>query len=187
MPSLLTLAALSQLWRWTTVAAVPFMKLHLAIGLAAILAIGANALARPLADDPDREILAGEPPLVQLLFERAALLEQSAPQARNQQYAARLYCLAARLGSLEAQYHLGKMVLAGWGIRKSKDQALALFTIAAGQGHEKAALLLPQIDGQATDLPECMNRPGSSIDVDAELAAASHANVESCGAQYQGL
>jgi len=116
----------------------------------------------------DEQTLFNEAPLVQLVFERAVLMERSEPRVRNQQYAARLYCAAARLGSIEAQYHLGKMILAGWGMKKSEKNAAALFSIAASQGHEKAGLILAVIGGaQGESLPECMENPGPSIDIDA--------------------
>lgn len=133
------------------------------------------AFAKALPKESAAEILATEGPVVQLVFESAAAMERSEPRVRNQQYAARLYCVAARLGSLEAQYRLGKMALAGWGMRKSPGHAVALFRIAASQGHEQASLLLAMLDAPAEPLPQCMEHPGSSIDIDAERATGRRA------------
>ena len=123
--------------------------------------------AKP-ASDSLAETLSLEAPLVQLVFDRAALMERSEPLARNQQYAARLYCVAARLGSVEAQYRLGKMILAGWGMSKSPGTAVALFRMAASQGHEGATWLLAVVDAAEGSLPRCMESPGASIDIDAD-------------------
>ncbi|OIQ96618.1 Sel1 repeat protein [mine drainage metagenome] len=133
----------------------------------------ANSVTRGLID----ENLSIEAPLVRLVLKRAALMERSEPTARNRQYAARLYCVAARLGSLEAQYHLGKMILAGWGMKKNAQEAAALFSIAAGQGHEKAGEALELISARGGKPPECMENPGRSIDIDAPGPAGLHARA----------
>ena len=137
------------------------------------LAVALPAQAKPTTDKQTLEILSIEAPLVRVALERAALMERSAPISRNQQYAARLYCVAARLGSLEAQFRLGKMILAGWGMRESLSDAVGLFRIAAGQGHEQAANVLAGLKVQTDSLPECMLNPGPSIDSEAERANLS--------------
>lgn len=133
--------------------------------LMSVMNVSAHAQALP-SHLLDEQMLSIEAPQVRLLFERAALMERLKPIVRNQRYAAHLYCAAARLGSLEAQYRLGKMVLAGWGMRKSEKNAAALFSIAARQGHEQASLALSSTTVQLESLPKCMETPGASIDID---------------------
>ena len=146
------------------------------IGLFLALVTELPAYAQSLSNGrADEQTLSIEAPLVQLVFERAALMERSDPRIRNQQYAARLYCVAARLGSIEAQYRLGKMILAGWGMKQSKKNAATLFSIAASQGHEKAGLILAKIGVQSESLPACMESPGASIEADAGGTMAAHA------------
>ena len=139
----------------------------LTFGLVLVLAMATSAHAQSSANRLlEEQTLSIEAPQVRLLFERAALMERLEPIVRNRRYVARLYCAAARLGSLEAQYRLGKMVLAGWGMRKSETNAAALFSIAARQGHEKAGLALNTVTGPLESLPNCMESPGASIDAD---------------------
>ncbi|HUW36414.1 MAG TPA: hypothetical protein VMV91_03700 [Rhodocyclaceae bacterium] len=147
------------------------------LGLGLFVSMGQSAYATSVTKGLIDEPLSVEAPLVRLVLKRAALLERSEPTARNRQYAARLYCVAARLGSLEAQYHLGKMILAGWGMQKSEKKAAALFSIAAKQGHEKASEALEVIRVQGGTPPACMENPASSIDIDAAAPIGLHAKA----------
>lgn len=45
---------------------------------------------------------------------------------------------AAEQGYAEAQYHLGKMYIFGWGVKQSQKKANDWFRKAADQGYEKA-------------------------------------------------
>ncbi|WP_255437597.1 lytic transglycosylase domain-containing protein [Comamonas flocculans] len=67
------------------------------------------------------------------------------------------YCAAAREGSLEGQYRLGRLLLLG-GAQSDHVAATTLLALAARLGHEKARVLLA---GQAPgdQLPDCL-RPG---------------------------
>ena len=143
------------------------------VGVCLSLAIALPAQAKAATDNLTPETLSIEAPLVRLVLEDAARMEHSEPIIRNQQYAARLYCVAARLGSLEAQYRLGKMILAGWGMRESLSDAVGLFRIAAGQGHEQAGMALAGLNSQTDSLPACMLNPGPSIDSEAARANLS--------------
>lgn len=71
--------------------------------------------------------------------------------------AANLYCIASRLGSAEAQYRLGMQYAFGKGVPENREQAAALFHIAAHQGHYQAQNMLETINLQQADkLPPCV-------------------------------
>jgi soluble lytic murein transglycosylase-like protein len=71
--------------------------------------------------------------------------------------AANLYCTAARLGSAEAQYRLGMQYAFGKGVPENREQAAALFHVAAHQGHFEAQNMLETINLQQADkLPPCV-------------------------------
>lgn len=71
--------------------------------------------------------------------------------------AATLYCEAARIGSAEAQYRLGMQYAFGKGVPENREQAAALFQIAAHQGHAEALNMLETINlQQAERLPPCV-------------------------------
>lgn len=71
--------------------------------------------------------------------------------------AANLYCTASRLGSAEAQYRLGMQYAFGKGVPENREQAAALFHIAAHQGHYQAQNMLETINLQQADkLPPCV-------------------------------
>jgi len=67
------------------------------------------------------------------------------------------YCEAARLGDAQAQYSLGWMYMVGRG-NVARDDGLAafFFGLAAEQGHEQAANLLPLLGKPVAYAPECM-------------------------------
>lgn len=73
--------------------------------------------------------------------------------------AAQRFCAAARYGSLEAQYRLGRLLLLGRDVVPDAARATAIATtllaVAAQRGHEKARVLLAdRIPGN--QLPECL-------------------------------
>lgn len=71
--------------------------------------------------------------------------------------AAVLYCEAARIGSAEAQYRLGMQYAFGKGVPENREQAAALFQVAAHQGHFEAQNMLETINlQQAERLPSCV-------------------------------
>lgn len=70
---------------------------------------------------------------------------------------ARLYCVTARLGSIEPLYHLGMLYLVGAGVPVNRDYAIALFKIAGEQGHEDSMAMLATLgDGNAGSPPACV-------------------------------
>lgn len=102
------------------------------------------------------EYLAADPPQVRALLNKASALELSGSDKGNIRYAATLYCKASRLGSLEAQYRLGMLYLAGKGVPKNLAFAYSLFSQAAQQGHARAQDILETIGIRAATLPPCM-------------------------------
>lgn len=68
--------------------------------------------------------------------------------------AAQRYCAAAREGSLEGQYRLGRLLLQG---NAPGDRAVAttLLALAAQRGHEKARVLLAD-QAPGNQLPDCL-------------------------------
>ncbi len=114
--------------------------------LAAVLLAG-HAQAQPQDEPPE---WTDEPPRLSRWIEQG----YEAQQKRNLLLAAQHYCEAARFGSVEAQYRLGRLFLS----RKDPQgqmEAMALLALAAQRGHEKAVTAL---GGQlAPDvLPDCL-------------------------------
>lgn len=107
-----------------------------------------------------------EPPAVQALLDRGQHLEaqedaedaaQEGPgDAGPAWHAASLYCEAARMGSVEAQYRLGMMYAFGRGVPASRALGAALFSQAGMQGHEAAARMLETIQMESAQLPACV-------------------------------
>jgi soluble lytic murein transglycosylase-like protein len=118
----------------------------LALGLA--LSSAAGAMALPPDDPPE---WTEEPPRL------SRWIEEGFDAQKNKQplLAAERYCAAARFGSAEAQYRLGRLYLVERTDAAAKDEALTLLSIAAQRGHEKAAQALQgQRAGEA--IPDCL-------------------------------
>lgn len=117
------------------------------------LAAGAGAaMAAPAQTD-----YSDEPPKLRALFEQADTLASDLDDPEKAWNAANLYCAASRLGSAEAQYRLGMQYAFGKGVPENREQAAALFHIAAGQGHLQAQNMLETINLQQADqLPPCV-------------------------------
>lgn len=120
--------------------------------------------------DPARAVpdvaFAAEAPVVQRILRRAAHAEEGNPSAEMQTFAAHLYCVAARLGSLEGQYRLAKILFDGRGMERDVPSANTLLSIAAGNGHAVAAAMLPQTGVQKETLPRCMESPDKVIEAE---------------------
>ncbi len=97
------------------------------------------------------------------LFQQALALENGEGVARNPQLAANLYCRAARLGDVEAQYNLGWMYANGRGIARDDAVAAYFFKAAAGQGMQAAQRMLQVVGQPAADTPECMREPAAPV------------------------
>lgn len=75
---------------------------------------------------------------------------------RNPEKAVELYCEAARLGDVEAQYNLGWMYAMGRGIPRDDPTAAYFFTLAAKQGDALASRMLRQVGEPLSKAPTCM-------------------------------
>ncbi len=119
------------------------------------------AHSEPPTDDVAQEsvLFALEAPRVRMMLELASAEAAGRGQARNPAGAAMLYCAAAAYGSLEAQYRLGRMFLAGWGLTQDIAVAATLFRIAAGNGHEGARAMILVTGEREERLPECLTDP----------------------------
>lgn len=114
-----------------------------------------------------------EAPVVSRLIEQGF----AAHTARNLWRAADRYCAASRLGSVEAQYRLGRVLLELPG-PAVHNQGRTVLALAAQRGHEKAAWLL---DGQpvAEQMPACLLRePADTAWVDPVEAVVPHEVVD---------
>ena len=131
-------------------------KLRRYAGLLLILAMESPVFAASVMPGPiDEGTLSIESPVVQKILRRGYFLEHSNANGNDMENAARLYCLAARLGSLEAQYRLGLMILDGRGITHSSNSATTWFSIAAGNGHERSSTALETIGIEKESLLDC--------------------------------
>ncbi|PKO79604.1 MAG: lytic transglycosylase, partial [Betaproteobacteria bacterium HGW-Betaproteobacteria-13] len=118
-----------------------------------------------------------EPPVL------ARMLEDGYRAERNRlpQLAADRYCAAARYGSTEAQFQLGRLLLKHRRMADQPDNAMNLLALAARQGHEAAQTLLASgrnaVADIGNDLPDCLysGETGSLADTG---AAVPHEVVE---------
>lgn len=78
---------------------------------------------------------------------------------RNPEKAVELYCEAARLGDLEAQYNLGWMYAMGRGVARDDPTAAYFFNMAAQQGDALAERMLRQVGAPLTKAPSCLSDP----------------------------
>lgn len=98
-----------------------------------------------------------EPPKVRELLLQADTFAADLEDRELGWQAAKLYCEASRIGSAEAQFRLGMQYAFGKGVPENREQAAALFHIAAQQGHAEAQNMLVTINlRQADSLPPCV-------------------------------
>lgn len=110
--------------------------------------------------------------------ERAAALrieaksfEHASEPLRNPEKAVELYCKAARLGDVEAQYNLGWMYAMGRGINRDDAIAAYFFNMAAKQGDALAERMLRQVGSPVATPPTCMAEPDVHDTVGKDIAA----------------
>lgn len=116
---------------------------------AVVLCTGMGAAGAQGADEPP--IWDDEPPVLSRWIEEGYNAERQHLPRR----AAQRYCAAARYGSLEAQYRLGRLLLLGRDLVPDPATATTLLAVAAQRGHEKAgALLAGRMPGDR--LPDCL-------------------------------
>ncbi len=118
--------------------------------LLALLAVGVQAAGRDAAPLEAPE-WSDEPPALARLLESGYRAEAS----RQPGVAAAHYCAAARDGSVEGQYRLGRLYLLGQGVARDGQVGTTLLSIAAQRGHEKAQGLVSPLAG-AEKLPDCL-------------------------------
>lgn len=75
---------------------------------------------------------------------------------RDPEKAVELYCEAARLGDIEAQYNLGWMLANGRGVPKDEATAAYFFTMAAKQGDPLSVRMLRQVGEPVSKAPACL-------------------------------
>lgn len=87
-----------------------------------------------------------------------SLATENENQASPDSYwrAAAIYCKAARLGDLEAQYRLGMLYAFGKGVPQSNVYAATLFAFASRQGHRESMNMLETINFQSDSPPPCV-------------------------------
>lgn len=91
------------------------------------------------------------------LRNEAKTLETGNSISRDPMKAVALYCEAARLGDVEAQYNLGWMHAMGRGIPRDDAIAAYFFTMAARQGDQLAERMLKQVGTPVEPPPKCLN------------------------------
>lgn len=120
-----------------------------------------------------------EPPVVMRLLDQGYAAEFRGDRAAAQER----YCAAAREGSLEGQYRLGRLL---WVTGAPADHAVAatLLALAVQRGHEKARILLAG-EPSGDQLPDCLKpsaspaKPASQAVVPAEVVERYVAGLSS--------
>ncbi len=90
------------------------------------------------------------------LREEARTYEHGEGVKREPARAVQLYCEAARLGDVEAQYSLGWMYANGRGIPRDDAMAAHFFDMAAKKGHAQAQRMLKQVGDPVGKPPACL-------------------------------
>ncbi|WP_206198878.1 lytic transglycosylase domain-containing protein [Zoogloea dura] len=123
------------------------------LSLAATLALAAAGSQAGMRDAGVGEApeWSDEPPALARLLENGFRAELN----RQPGQAAASYCAAARDGSVEGQYRLGRMYLNGQGVARDVQIGATLMSIAAQRGHEKAQTEATPL-ASAEKLPDCL-------------------------------
>ena len=124
---------------------------HLPRLLAALLLTVSALGAQAAAAEPELPAWSDEAPAIARLLESGYRAELG----RQPGVAAAQYCAAARDGSVEGQYRLGRLYLMGQGVARDNQVAITLLSIAAQRGHEKAASLVGALEA-GERLPDCL-------------------------------
>ena len=131
-----------------------FLRARLVSLILVLLAHGTVSAGTPGADGGPA--WSDEPPVLARLLEEGYRAEVR----RQPHQAAARYCAAARHGSIEGQYLLGRLLLQGRAMPHQRSSANAVLALAARQGHERADALLRQgTDADADpseELPHCL-------------------------------
>lgn len=108
----------------------------------------AFSIAQPAIAEQDKRAAA--------IRAEAKSFEHGNGNSRNPEKAVELYCEAARLGDMEAQYNLGWMYAMGRGITRDDATAAYFFTMAAKQGDALAERMLRQVGEPVFKAPACL-------------------------------
>ncbi len=114
------------------------------------------------------------------LLVEAKALEHGDGRLRDSEKAAKLYCEAARLGNMEAQYNLGWMLAMGRGVPRDDATAAYFFAMSAKQGDPLSARMLRQVGEPVAKMPNCLVVPEEHDNQGQELiakAGAEHRQV----------
>lgn len=126
------------------------MRLAAPAVLAAALMVSAGARAEGASPEQ-----ATESPQVIALLDHAHAGEQS----RNFALAAQRYCEAAREGSAEAMYRLGRLYSVGLGVKRDNAAAASLLASASQLGHAGAQEMLGDLAVPEAYVPDCFAKP----------------------------
>lgn len=124
--------------------------------LACVLAFPTSAGA---SDDAWFALLGSADTVEQM--EWAQRFEHAEGVPRDMDRAVQLYCAAALRGDARAQYQLGWVYANGRGVARDDALAAAWFQLAAAQGDEHAARMLPRVDTPGTRKPALCVSPGN--------------------------
>ncbi|HQZ01479.1 MAG TPA: transglycosylase SLT domain-containing protein [Thauera sp.] len=145
----------------------PFVRNRLKSNRRAVFSGGARCALGLLLSLAAPAVLAVDEQLVAQAFaEQARYLAQEAlgyehgeGVPRDQPYAARLYCEAARLGDPEAMYALGWMYANGRGVERDDAYANTLFAMASVVGNAHAARMQHFTGDYTGAVPDCLHTP----------------------------
>lgn len=118
----------------------------------------------PLASASDELALASAlTSQARYLASEALSYEHGEGVVRDQPYAARLYCEAARLGDAEAMHALGWMYANARGLERNDDYARTLFAMAASLGHPQAGRIQHRFGEYSGAAPDCLQVPAATV------------------------
>jgi hypothetical protein len=142
---------------------------------ALILGCGFPAIAATPAYEDEIKAFGIEAPRIQAVLEHAFAAEIGYGQPRSALRAAMLYCDAAREGSMEAYYRLGRLYLTGNGVEKNMAIASTVFSIAAQNGHHRAHDAIELTGLRDEQIPLCITDPEAAW---AAIGAAGYIDIE---------
>jgi len=109
--------------------------------------------------DAEAASVAEESPRIAGLLDEA----QASERSRNFPRAAQRYCEAAREGSAEGMYRLGRLYSVGLGVKRDNAAAASLLALAAQLGHQHAQEMLGSLAAPEGYQAECFSNPALLI------------------------
>lgn len=104
------------------------------------------------------------PTRIEALRNEAKEFEIGNGRPRNPEKAIELYCEAANLGDMEAQYNLGWMFAMARGVTRDDAAAAYFFSLAAKQGDPLAERMLRQVGNAGELIPKCIKEITTRLD-----------------------